>query len=629
MEQGPPLNLFIASAGLGNRLRPVTCAFPKPLLPLAGVPLIERLLHSVQASLQIRDFAINLHYKPELFQQWAQKLQPELLCPAFFYEEDLLGTGGAIYNARDFFRRGTCLLVNGDILADIDWAALAAHHRSTGSMVTLAVQDRSHERRVGVDAEGQLLCIDPEMKTPGVHRWLGYACAAVYEPEFLKYLPEGESHVPPFWVAAAEQTGRVGTYDIGSSPWLDLGNVDCYAEGVFSCLNGAERFFAEPLNIPWDTRISGRCVIEKDVLIGSDVELCDVILLPGTRVGDGERLRSMIGGPDFRESFSLPAAETLPAGDKAVLSGSDRVYRHAADGMLLEYTASESLIERQIALTDILRRNRLPVPRIASHSPAKRQMLLEDLGDESLRIWCQSRSVDEITPMLKNVLDRLIDFQWTDTTGSPYPQDKPFDKTVLLWESSYFMERCVCRVFGLNEQQNTASQSICAEDDALRMEFEQLAGRVAGLPRHLMHRDFQSSNVMIHQGEPWFIDFQAARHGPCFYDAASMIGDPYLDLPQPLRRELESRYLSAVGGRLSMTADEAQNALILCGMQRHMQALGAYGFLSSIRGKTEFLKYIPPALKFLGEGVSCVKAQFPVLNELVRHLDRILTTNLH
>jgi len=81
MEQVRPLNLFIASAGLGNRLRPVTTAFPKPLLPLAGVPLIERLLHSVQASLTIQNFAMNLHYKPDLFQKWAQELPPDLLHP--------------------------------------------------------------------------------------------------------------------------------------------------------------------------------------------------------------------------------------------------------------------------------------------------------------------------------------------------------------------------------------------------------------------------------------------------------------------------------------------------------------------------------------------------------------------
>ena len=69
-----------------------------------------------------------------------------------------------------------------------------------------------------------------------------------------------------------------------------------------------------------------------------------------------------------------------------------------------------------------------------------------------------------------------------------------------------------------------------------------------------------------------------------------------------------------------MTPAESQEALILCGMQRHMQALGAYGFLSAIRGKKEFLKFISPALQLLNEEVSCFQMQFPVLNELVATL---------
>ncbi len=613
-----PLNLFIASAGLGTRLQPVTRTFPKPLLPMAGIPLIERLLHSVQERLRIQDFAMNLHYQPDLFENWVRELPPDLPRPAFFYEEKLMGTGGAIANARDFFRRGSCLLINGDILTDIDWTALAEHHRRSGNLVTLAMQDRSRERRVGVDADENLLCIDPEMKTPGVHRWLGYACAAIYEPEFLKFLPAGESHVPPVWVEAAGKTGRVGTYDIGSSAWIDLGNADRYAAGVFSCLNGAERFYAEPLDIPWDTHIRGTCVIEKDVTIGAGVELHNAILLPGTRLKDGEKLSSVIAGPDFREKFSLPLTRERDWDGKKNLSGSDRIYSHTADGILLEYSAFEPLIERQIALTEILRRNHLPVPQVYSHNPRKRLLLLQDLGDESLQSWCRTRSTEDIAPVLKTVLDRLIDFQWTDTSGSPCPQDKPFDQTVLLWESSYFLERCVYRIFALKD--------FCRPRlEALDQEFRQLAGLVSALPRSLMHRDFQSSNVMMVQGQPWFIDFQAAHHGPCFYDAASMIGDPYLDLPRPLRKELEQYYLSSVSSRLTLTSDESQNALIVCGIQRHMQALGAYGFISAIRGKNEFLDFIPPALRFLSEEASALKPQFPALNALAA---KLLSTNI-
>jgi len=221
MKQKQSLNLFIASAGTGTRLRPVTNTFPKPLLPVAGIPVVERLLHSILASLNSRNLAMNLHHKPELFRKWAQELKPGLPRPTFFYEEKVMETGGAITNAREFFRMGICLPVNGDILTEFDWNAFTDDHRQSGKMVTLAIQDRSHERRVGVASDGRLLCIDEKKQTPGMRRWLGYACAAFYEPEFLNCLPEGESHVPPFWVKAAGETGCGSTYVRYRSQFLD------------------------------------------------------------------------------------------------------------------------------------------------------------------------------------------------------------------------------------------------------------------------------------------------------------------------------------------------------------------------------------------------------------------------
>jgi len=116
------------------------------------------------------------------------------------------------------------------------------------------------------------------------------------------------------------------------------------------------------------------------VKIASGIELCNAILLPETGVKNGEKLHPIVAGPNFRESFSLPAIKHVFRNWRKMLSGSDRIYRHTPDGILLEYTASESLVDRQIALTEILRREHIPVPKIYYHNPAKRQMLLEDFG---------------------------------------------------------------------------------------------------------------------------------------------------------------------------------------------------------------------------------------------------------
>ena len=604
------VKLFIASAGLGSRLRPVTNSFPKPLLPLAGLNLIERLVYSVGASCGVKDLGMNLHYLPEKFEAWSEQLNDTLPQRKFFYEKELLGTGGAIDNARDYFSDGSVLLINGDILSDMDWSGLLKEHRASGNMVTLAVQDRAHERRVGIDEQGKLLCIDKEMKTAGVARWMGYACAVVYEPDFLKYVPQGESHVVPYWVEAAEATGRVGTYDIGKAQLLDLGNINTYAEGAFLCLGENERYLAEPLKTPWDLNLRGNCIIETDVEIGRKVSLDNCILLPGAQVSDNEELKNMVIGADFRVPFDYEQSAELKEKFSIGQGGSDRVYYREENAVRLQYSPFELNADRQCILTEALLVKGMRVPEIFEHDKMSRQIRLKDLGDETFRAWRETKPLGESTQMMNRILDQLVDFQFLDIKHASVPQDKTFNEDVLLWESAYFLERCVYRLFNLKD--------FCESVEVqLSDELKALASEVNNLPRRLMHRDFQSDNIMIHQGDPWFIDFQGAHYGTPFYDAASFIGDPYMLLDSPSRGELESHYLSKVCAKLDMTQVEGQRALILCGLQRHMQALGAYGFLSKIRGKQRFEDYVAPALELLQREVEQVKDEFPVLNRLI------------
>ena len=607
------IKLFIASAGLGSRLRPVTEAFPKPLLPLAGLNLVERLVYSVMESCHVDQLAMNLHYRPEDFKAWAKDLPDCFPKPQFFYESELLGTGGAIANAKNFFEDSAVLLINGDILTDIDWQGLVQAHKESGNLVTLAVQDRAHERRVGVDGENKLVCIDKEMKASGVTNWMGYACAVIYEPEFLNYLPEGESHVVPFWVDAARETGRVGTYDIGTVPWLDLGNVNTYAEGAFRCLGNNERYLAEPLKTPWDLNLSGRCIIEADVEIGESVSLCESILLPGAKIASGESLKNVVAGPDFRVAFD--AVESVKCGLHKTIGegGSDRQYFRMKEAVLLQYSPFEVNAERQEILTDKLLNSGLRVPQVLKHNKEARQMLLEDLGDATFRQWALQRNEIESLEMSKKILSQLVDFQFVDCSGLDIPYDKEFDEGVLLWESSYFIERCVCRLFAMANSYERIKVALGAE-------LKKLAQEVAALPRGLMHRDFQSDNIMIKNNQPWFIDFQGAHHGTPFYDAASFIGDPYRVLDREVRNDLEIYYLELLCPRLEMSADAGRRGLLICGMQRHMQALGAYGFLSTIRGKERYKAYVKPALDLLQEEVHELKQDFPVLNDLVSSL---------
>jgi aminoglycoside/choline kinase family phosphotransferase len=128
-------------------------------------------------------------------------------------------------------------------------------------------------------------------------------------------------------------------------------------------------------------------------------------------------------------------------------------------------------------------------------------------------------------------------------------------------------------------------------------ELHELAEKADAFPKTIVHRDFQSQNIMITDGDiPRLIDFQGARIGPPGYDVVSMLWDPYYRLNEDLK------------------------TLLTCRLQRHMQALGAYGFLSSVKGKKYFLKHIPEGLQLLKEDSTQSQKEYPELYKLVNSL---------
>jgi NDP-sugar pyrophosphorylase family protein/aminoglycoside/choline kinase family phosphotransferase len=597
------INLFIPAAGLGTRLRPLTELAPKPLLPIAGIPLIQRIIEQAKSQLTILKVGINTHYMPETVGSWLKSfpLQSEI-----FHETDILGTGGALKNAASFLKQGTFIVVNGDVLSGMDWQALLKTHRESNNLVTLAVQNREHERRVGVDENFKLKIIDKECATDGIAHWFGYACAAVYEPEFLEFLPEGESHVVPYWVDAAEKTGRVGVYDIGRETyWLDLGTPESFAQASVDVLMVEKRFLKEPLNIPWDCQLDGTVIVEDRVEIGEQVSLKNTILLPGTKVADGSKLENVIAGPGFTCPVDWPSESTsLVSCEKIGQGGSDRVYTRQKDRVVLYYSAFEENIERQMELTTAFLQCGVNVPEIYRHVPMERLLELEDLGDETLRQWLSS--VDDPGFMLQQILDQLFSFQFTDESLCPSIHERVFNYETLRWETSYFLERFVKRVCGIDH-----------DFSAVQEEFSALALEVDSLPKRIMHRDFQSENIMIKKEKPWLIDFQGAHWGPPFFDLVSFLKDPYVSYPKTLVEELEEDYLEKLGAEFEMSLEQCRRAVLLCGMQRHMQALGAYGFLTHIRGKEDFLKYCRPAYDLLRTEVEALKSEFPHLMKLL------------
>jgi aminoglycoside/choline kinase family phosphotransferase len=263
--------------------------------------------------------------------------------------------------------------------------------------------------------------------------------------------------------------------------------------------------------------------------------------------------------------------------------------------------------QRHIEYTWFFRKYSIPVPELLNVESEKMNAVFEDLGDLSLYSYLKCpREQKEIEEVYKRIIDILILIHTVATkhiTECPLLQNRIFDYEHLRWETTYFIERFIQGIRDIKVKNLSA----------LYDEFHRLAQKVDSFPKTIMHRDFQSQNIMITKGGiPRVLDYQSARWGPPAYDVASLLWDPYYRLDDDIREKLLNYYIKLRG-----ITEEFRETLLLCRLQRHMQALGAYGFLSKIKDKKYFMKHIPEALRLLKEDVSLSKEKYPELYNLV------------
>jgi N-acetylmuramate 1-kinase len=224
------------------------------------------------------------------------------------------------------------------------------------------------------------------------------------------------------------------------------------------------------------------------------------------------------------------------------------------------------------------------VPEVFFHDDVEGLIVMEDAGDLDLwshrgDAWLTRRALYQRT--LDQALLLHTRAHLAPGRGELHLQQQ-FDAALYRWEQDYFLEHCLARHFGIMERVD-------------RTRLEEIAAELAALPRCLVHRDFQSQNVIVRSGEVCLIDFQGLRPGLAQYDLASLLLDPYVTLAAAEREELLEHYLSGLLGPENDHDPEFLRIYDLCAMQRLMQALGAYGKLGHVDGRTEFLAHIPTA----------------------------------
>jgi NDP-sugar pyrophosphorylase family protein/aminoglycoside/choline kinase family phosphotransferase len=648
------ITIFLPAAGLGERLRPITNHLPKPLLPILGRPLIEITLEKLTAVCHGR-IGINLHWKSDMIRSWAmQSRWADRI--TFFPEDPILGTGGALKNAEDFLSGGPFLVHNADILLDIDFIRLIRTHLESGNIATLATH--RHPKLSNVVIDDHDLVVDVE--NPGdsrpdpnrIAKKVAYTGIAVYSPEILSFLPQGVSHATIAWIAAAKAGYSVQALDFTGAYWSDIGTPGTYVAAVFDALLAS----GETVYLSRDAKcgksgLNGYAVLERGSEVSDSALLRNCVVMPGGRA-DG-RCENRIVGPDFaitlsenemqpsfhrREQKRVSLSDPLFASYFGIrdsstgiegnevdailigLGGSDRKYyrirNNGKTAVLMVCIPDDPDYERHLVYTRFFAAHSVPVPGLIATDDSARMALFEDLGDASLYSYLKlPHDREHIEDIYRSVIDILVKLHTGVTRHvheCPALQSRIFDYDYLRWETGYFLER-----FVIGLQHVPVGNRPAIED-----EFHRLARKVDDFPKSVIHRDFQCQNIMIMAGGmPRIIDFQGARMAPAAYDIASVVWDPYYRLDDKIRERLIDYYCSERKKQSDgFDAYDFSDSLIPCRLQRHMQALGAYGFLSAVKGKKYFEKHIPEALRLLKEETAAAKNEYPELYRLVHGL---------
>jgi aminoglycoside/choline kinase family phosphotransferase len=297
----------------------------------------------------------------------------------------------------------------------------------------------------------------------------------------------------------------------------------------------------------------------------------------------------------FEQYFRVPPARVQPLQEE--LGGSGRkIIRLASDnqsavGILYGVREENAAF---LEFSRHFRRHGLPVPEIYAEDLDEGAYLEEDLGDTTLfEFLSKNRSGANIAPEVVEAYRKTVAvlprFQVQAGRDLDYSVCYPcgsFDAQSIAWDLNYF------KYYFLR------LAAIPFSEQALENDFRRLTDFLLSAPRdYFLYRDFQSRNVLLRDGEPYFVDYQGGRKGALQYDIASLLFDAKADLPPELRQQLLEQYWDCLSGFLDLDREAFLHYYYAYVYVRIMQALGAYGFRGFYERKTHFLQSVPYALK--------------------------------
>src|SRR5579862_1559540 len=299
----------------------------------------------------------------------------------------------------------------------------------------------------------------------------------------------------------------------------------------------------------------------------------------------------------FERHFHHPADRVQQV--QGELGGSGRKIIRLAGGGTSAIGILYGVKEENVAFLQFsrhFRKHGLPVPEIYGEALDQGAYLEQDLGDSSLfEFLSKNRKGETIAPAAVEAYRKAIAvlprFQVEASRDLNYKVCYPrgsFDRQSIAWDLNYF-KYYFLRLAG-----------IPFSEQALEDDFSRLTKFLLTAERdYFLYRDFQSRNIMLVDGEPYFLDYQGGRKGALQYDVASLLFDAKADLPPELRALLLEHYLETLRGYVDVKRETFLQYYYAYVYTRIMQALGAYGFRGFYERKIHFLQSVPYALKNL------------------------------
>jgi len=292
-------------------------------------------------------------------------------------------------------------------------------------------------------------------------------------------------------------------------------------------------------------------------------------------------------------------------------SGSDRRYFRINDGGKTIIGAFNPNLEENeafVGFTNHFISKNLPVPEIYGYIPDRFIYYLKDLGDINLYTWLHNRTDmsdfrQETKELYCKIIDRLILFQTEGIKGLDlglcYPH-RSFDRQSMMWDMNYFKYMLLKLLAVPFNERNLEHDFVALADYLLQTGQD-----------YFLYRDFQTANIMIVGGEPWFIDYQGGRKGAPQYDVASLLYDAKIPMLQANRDEILDYYIDQFCSVSNEDKDKFRGYYSGFCMIRVMQALGAFGFRGLYEQKPTFTESIVPGVRILAQ----------IINGAEKHID--------